>query len=133
MLQFQAQELLLHLAHLREVRLHVLVLRLVHLVGEVDEELRVALDGEALHPQGHCGLEASYEAFVLCYVVGDLLALLEAELHGIVELVLSGRDEHCSSPRAVVRESAIEIHDPAVRSLAPWGRSEEHTSELQSR
>ena len=76
------------------------------------------LMGEALHPQGHRSLEASYEAFILCYVVGDLLALLEAELHGVVELVLSGRDEYCSSPRALAREGTIKIHDPAVRRLA---------------
>ena len=68
----------------------MLVARLIYLVGEVDEELRVAPDGEVLHPQGHCGLEASDEAFVLRDVVGDLLALLEAEMHGVVELVLSG-------------------------------------------
>ena len=47
--------------------------------------------------------------------------MLKAELHDIVELVLSGRDEHYSSPRALVRESAIKIHDPPVRSLTPWG------------
>ena len=49
-LQLQAQELLLHLAHLREVCLHVFVLRLVYLVGEVDEELLMALDDKALYP-----------------------------------------------------------------------------------
>ena len=38
-LQLQAQKLLLHLAHLHEACFHVLVLRLVYLVGEVDEEL----------------------------------------------------------------------------------------------
>ena len=97
------------------------VLRLVYLVGEVDEKLRVAPDGEALHSQGHRNIMASYESFVLCNVVGDLLALLEAELHVIVELVLSGRDEHCSSPRALLREGAIEMHDPAVWCLTSWG------------
>ena len=96
-------------------------LRLVHLVGEVDEELRVAFDGEAPHPQSRRSLQASYEAFVLCYIVVDLLAVLEAELHGVVKLVLSGRDEHCSSPRALVREGAIEMHDPAVWCLTSWG------------
>ena len=121
MLQFQAQELRLHFAYLREVCLHVLVPRLVYLVGEVDEELRVASDGKALHPQSCRGLQASYEAFVFCDIVGDLLAVLKTELHGVVKLVLSGRDEHYSSPRALVREGAIEIHDPAVWSLAPWG------------
>ena len=79
----------------------MLVLWLINFVGEVDEELRVALDGETPHPQGHRSPEASYEALVLCYVIGDLLALLEAELHGVVELVLGGRDEHRSSLRAL--------------------------------
>ena len=93
---------------------------IVYLVGEVDEELRVAPDGESLYPQGHFSLQAGYEAFVFCNVVGDLLALLEAELHDVVELVLSGRDEHCSSPRALAREATIEIHDPVIRHLASW-------------
>ena len=96
----------------------MLVLWLVYLVGEVDEELRVAFNGKALHPQSCRSLQASYEAFVFRDVVGDLLALLKAELHGVVEFVLSGRDEYCSSPRALVREGAIEIHDPAVWCLA---------------
>ena len=68
----------------------MLVPRLVYLVGEVYEKLQIAPNGEALHPQRHRSLKASYEAFVLRYVVGDLLALLEAKLHGVVELVLSG-------------------------------------------
>ena len=68
----------------------MLVVWLVYLVGEVDEELRVASNDKALHSQSCCGLQASYEAFVFCDVVGDLLALLEAELHSIVELVLRG-------------------------------------------
>ena len=95
----------------------MLVLRLVYLVGEVDEELRVTPNGEALHPQSCRSLQASYEAFVFCDVVGDLLALLKAELHGVVEIILSERDEYCSSPCALVREGAIEIHDPAVWRL----------------
>ena len=96
----------------------MLVLWLVYLVGEVDEELRVASDGEALHPQSCRTLQASYEAFVFCDIVGDLLAMLEAELHGVVELILGGRDEHCPSSRALAREGTIEIHDPAVGRLA---------------
>ena len=96
----------------------MLILQLAHFVGEVDEELRVAPNNKALHPQSCCGLQASYEALVLCDVVGDLLALLKAELLGVVELVLSGRDEYCPSPRALMREGAVEIHDPAVRRLA---------------
>ena len=58
--------------------------------------------------------------FVLCNVVGDLPALLEAELHDVVELVLSGRDEHCSSSRALACECAIEIHDPAIWCFTSW-------------
>ena len=109
--------MLFHFAYLYEVFLHVLVPRLVYLVGEVDEELRVTPDGEALHPQSCRSFQASYEALVFFDVVGDLLALLKLELHDVVELVLSGRDEYCSSPRALVCEGAIEIHDPTVRGL----------------
>lgn len=61
-LQLQAQELFLHLAYVRQVCFHVFILRLVHFVGEVDEELGVALDGEALHTQSGCGLEAGDQA-----------------------------------------------------------------------
>ena len=43
--------------------------------------------------------------------------MLEAELHGVVELVLSGRDERGASPHALTREGTIKIHDPAVRRL----------------
>ena len=50
MLQLQPPELFLHLVNLSEVGFHVLVLWLVYLVGEVDEEPRIALDDEALHP-----------------------------------------------------------------------------------
>ena len=74
----------------------------------------------ALHSQGCRSLEAGDQAFVLRDVVGDLLALLETELHGVVELVLGGRDEHCSSSRALVRKSAIEIHDPAIWCFTSW-------------
>ena len=87
----------------------MLILWLVHFVGEVDEELRVAFNGKALHAQSCRGLQSSYEAFVFCDVVGDLLAMLKAELHGVVELVLSGRDDYCSSRRALVHEGAIEV------------------------
>ena len=52
MLQLQPPELLLHPADLREVGFHVLVLWFVYFVGEVDKDLRITLDGEALHPQG---------------------------------------------------------------------------------
>ena len=88
MLQLQPPELLLHPADLRKVGFHVLIPWLVYFVGEVEEELRITLDGEALHPQGDCGFQACYQAFIFCYVVGDLFSVLEAELYGIVEFVL---------------------------------------------
>ena len=50
MLQLQPPELFLHLANLSEVGFDVLILWIVYLVGEVDEELRIALDDEELHP-----------------------------------------------------------------------------------
>ena len=62
----------------------MLILRLVYFVGEVDKELRIALDDEALYSQGDCNFQACYQAFVFCYVVGDLFSMLEAELHGVV-------------------------------------------------
>ena len=83
MLQLHPPKLLLHPAHLCKIRLHVLVLWLVHFVGEVDEELRITLDGEALHPQGDSSFQACYQAFVFCYVVGNLFSMLETELHGV--------------------------------------------------
>ena len=43
------------------------------------KELRVSLDGEAFHPQGHHSLEVGDEFLVLYDVVGDLFAPLEAE------------------------------------------------------
>ena len=86
----------------------------------LEKLLRVALNSKVLHPQSCRGLQASYEAFIFCDVVGDLLALLKAELHSVVEFVLSGRDEYCSSPRALVREGTIKIHDPSVRRLTSW-------------
>ena len=58
MLQFQTLESFFNLTYLFQVCLHVLVLRRILLVGEVGEELGVSLDGEALNPQGGCGLEA---------------------------------------------------------------------------
>ena len=48
----------------------------------------------------------------------NILALLEAELHDIVELVLGGRDEHESSPHALTCECTIEVHDPTIRCFA---------------
>ena len=89
-LQFQAQELFLNFAYLLKVCLHVLVLWLVYFVGEVDEELGVTLDGEAPHSQSFPSLEFGDQAFVLRNVVGDLLALLEVELQGVVELFMGG-------------------------------------------
>ena len=40
--------------------------------------------------------------------------MLEVELHNVVELVLSRRNEHGSSPRTLPCEGTIEVHDPAV-------------------
>jgi hypothetical protein len=87
-LQFQAQEALFNFTYLFQICLHVLVLWFVFLVGEVDEKLGVTLDGETLDPQGGRGPEADNQALVFCDVVGDLPAMLEAKLHGGVELVL---------------------------------------------
>ena len=56
----------------------------VHLVGEVDEELRVTLEGETPHPQGCAGLEAGDQSLIFRDVVGDLLTPLEVELHNVV-------------------------------------------------
>src|SRR3954466_4738791 len=118
MLQLQPPELLLHPANFRKVGFHVLIFRLVYLVGEIDKELRIALDGEALHPQGSCGLQARYQTFILRYVVGDLFTLLEIELYSVVKLVLSGRHQHRPSPCAVPGERPIKyITHPSGASL----------------
>ena len=77
-LQLHAEETLLELAHLLEVGGHVTVLGLVALVGEVDEELGIALDGYALDPQGDRGPEPGEEALIFSDVVGDLVVMLEA-------------------------------------------------------
>jgi hypothetical protein len=77
-LKFQAQEPFLDSSYLLEVCLHVLVLGCVRLVREVDEELGVALDGEAPHPQHRRSLEASNQALIFYDVVGDLFTILEA-------------------------------------------------------
>ena len=98
----------------------MLVLRRVLLVGEVDEKLRVALDGETLEPQSCCTLEAVDQALLFCDVVGYLLTPLEAELHGVIELVLGGRDEYSSIPCALAREGAVKAHDPTIWCFAPW-------------
>ena len=68
----------------------MLVLGCVLLVGEVNKELRITLDGEALRPQRRRGPETGEQALEFCDVVGDLLALLEAELYRVAELVLGG-------------------------------------------
>ena len=66
------------------------VLGLVRFVGEVDDELGIALDDDALYPEGDCSSEPGEEALVFGDVVGDLVRLaLEAQLHGVVELVSS--------------------------------------------
>jgi hypothetical protein len=61
------------------------ILRLVGFVGEVDDELRIALDSDALYPEGDHSPEPGEEALVLRDVVGDLVGLvLEAQLHSVV-------------------------------------------------
>ena len=122
MLQLQPPKLLLHPADLRDVGFHVLVPWFVYFVGEVDKELRITPDGEALHPQGDCGLQACYQAFVFCYVVGDLLSVLEAELHGVIEFVLGRGHKHCASSRTMSGECPIEVHDLAVRCFTSRGK-----------
>ena len=72
----------------------MLVLKLVFLVGEVDKELRIALDGEMLDPEGHRDPEASDQALLFRDVVGDLLTMLKTELHNIVKLDLGRQDEY---------------------------------------
>ena len=47
--------------------------------------------------------------------------MLKIELHNIVELVLSGGYEYRTSPCAVSGERPVELHDPSVRCLPPWG------------
>ena len=47
--------------------------------------------------------------------------MLETELYGVVELVLSGGYKYCTSPRALPRECTIEVHDPAIWCLTSWG------------
>ena len=100
--QLHAQETLLHFAMFLQVRRHVLVLGRVVFVGEVHDELRISLDDDALNPQGGGGSEPCEEAFVLRYVVGDLVALLEAELYGVEELVSCWRSEDGASPPRLV-------------------------------
>ena len=100
----------------------MLISRFVYLVGVIDKELRIALDSKTLHSQGSSGLQARYQSLVLCYIVGDLLALLETELHVIVELVLGGRYEHRPSPSTLPGECSIEVHDPAFWRLVSWGK-----------
>ena len=85
MLELHAEEALLEPAHLLQVGGHVLVLGFVALVGEVDEELQISLDEDALDAQSIGGLEASDEALVLSDEA--LVVMLEAELYGVVQLV----------------------------------------------
>ena len=75
-----AKEALLELAHLLQIGGHVLIFGLVLLVGEVDEELQVPHDLEALDAELDGGPQASEESLVLGDVVGHLLTVLEAKL-----------------------------------------------------
>ena len=105
MLELHAPEVLLELAYLFKVGHHVGVLRSVALVGEVDEELGVAFDEDALDAEGDGSFEPGDEAFVLGYVVGDLVAVLEAELDGVVEPTAGGKEEGISS-----KENMTSLH-----------------------
>jgi hypothetical protein len=58
-LHSHVKESLLELTHLFKVGDHVGVLRLVSFVGEVDDNLGVALDGDALDAKGDRGPEPS--------------------------------------------------------------------------
>ena len=73
-------------------------------------------------PSTAAAFRPAIRAFVLCYVVGDLFSVLETELYGIVELVLSRIYEHCAGPCAMSGECPVEVHDPAVRCLASRGK-----------
>ena len=90
------------------------ILGLVDLVGEVDQELRVALDDEALDAEADRSPDSGEEALVLSNIVGDLGALVEAELHSVVQLVSGWQGEYNAIPRALRRETSVEVHDPAV-------------------
>ena len=68
----------------------MLVLWRVLLVGEVDEELGISLDGEVLPAERRHGPETGEQALEFRDVVGGLLALLETELYHVVELFLGG-------------------------------------------
>ena len=87
MLELHALEVLLELAYLFKVGHHVDVFRRVALVGEVDEELGIALDEHALDAEGDGSFEPGDEAFIFSNVFGDFVVVLEAELDGVVELV----------------------------------------------
>ena len=90
------------------------VFGLIDLVGEVDQELRVALDDEALDAEADRGPSSGEEALVFGNVVGDLGAFVEAELDSVVELVPSWRGDHNASPRAVGGEPSVKMHGPTV-------------------
>ena len=94
------------------------VLGLVCFVGEVDDELGIALDDDAPYPKGDCSSELGEEALVFGDVVGDLVRLaLEAQLHDVVELVSSWGSEHSASPHALPSKSTIKVHRLDARPL----------------
>src|SRR5664279_3581193 len=60
------------------------------------------------------------EALILGDVVGDLVPMPEAELHGVVALVSCRGGEYNASPRALPRESAVEVHGPVAGGYVSW-------------
>lgn len=99
-LQLQALKTYLDLTHLLQVCLHMLAFACVLLVGEVDEELRVAHHGKALDPQGRHCLEANDEAL---------------HMHGVEKV----------SPiwkRIVFVEVAIEVNCPSLGRICSGGK-----------
>jgi hypothetical protein len=81
-----------------EVGRHMLILWHVDLVREVHNKLRIPFDDDTLDAQGDGCSEASEKSVVLGDVVGDLVLWLEAELHGVVELVSGGEERISLAP-----------------------------------
>ena len=107
-------EVLLEFADLFQIGSYVIVLGRVAFVGEVDEELGVSFDEQMLDAERDCGPEAGKEAFVFGNVVGDLILVIKAQLHGVVELVAYWRGEDRASPRALRGELPVEVHGPVT-------------------
>ena len=98
-MQLKPVKTLHELVDLLELEGHMSILGLVDLVGEVDQELRIALDDKAFDAKADRSPNSGKEALVLGDVVGDLVALAEAELH-------------CGTP---IRRSSYLIYQPQKR------------------